>query len=73
MCGQNFEDASTHCDTPCPTGSPSECPTGESCFTHTTCANNEKDEENQPTPAPTPPYIPGDSSFVDPALVVQNW
>ena len=53
MCGTSFEDASS-CERPCPSGSSSECPFGESCFTHTTC--------EAPTPAQEPTASP-DSYF----------
>ena len=43
FCGTDFEDASTTCSIPCPTKSDSQCPLGQQCFAHTTCAGTEPD------------------------------
>ena len=36
-CGNNFVDAGSNCDTPCPSGLSSECPENLTCFAHTQC------------------------------------
>lgn len=64
MCGKTFEDASTNCDEPCPSGSSQDCPTGMSCFTHTTCAARPTPSDGSPdsSPVSSPPDGSPDSS-----------
>jgi hypothetical protein len=51
FCGFSLDDASTSCHKRCRSGSPGECPSGESCFGYTTCiAENPR---TPPTKEPT--------------------
>lgn len=54
FCGVGFQDASTSCKHPCPSGSIDECPAGMLCYFNTPC------DIRDPTPKPTnvlPPKI----------------
>ncbi len=47
FCGVGFQDASTSCKHPCPSGSIDECPAGMLCYFNTQC------DIKDPTPNPT--------------------
>ena len=40
-CGTSFEDATSVCTIPCPSGTSSECPNGQSCYGYTSCNDRE--------------------------------
>ena len=52
FCGVGFQDASTACKYPCPSGSIDECPPGMLCYFNTECSI--KDHLVRPTRKPTP-------------------
>ena len=53
-CGVGFQDASTTCKYPCPSGSIDECPPGMLCYFNTQCDFKELLDQWKPTPYPTP-------------------
>lgn len=69
-CGGNYIEAATSCNTPCPTGSPTECPNNMKCYAATGCSDNEDDvvvpmtEELSPSASPSkPPSFSSPDSF----------
>ncbi len=50
-CGNNFVEAGSNCDTPCPSGLSSECPENLTCFAHTQCAKELMEAEAPKGPA----------------------
>ncbi|KAL3782904.1 hypothetical protein HJC23_004883 [Cyclotella cryptica] len=53
FCGYDLEDASTTCHLRCRSGSPGECPSGETCFGYTSCTG--ESPRPPPTQKPTQP------------------
>mmetsp|Transcript_18470 Transcript_18470/g.38287 ORF Transcript_18470/g.38287 Transcript_18470/m.38287 type:complete len:838 (+) Transcript_18470:89-2602(+) len=59
-CGSSWLDAVSKCQQPCPTGAPSECAPGETCFAGTPCTEvtpQTPPPTNVPTPLPTPETV----------------
>ncbi|KAL3775108.1 hypothetical protein ACHAW5_001511 [Stephanodiscus triporus] len=56
-CGASWVDAVSLCDVPCPAGSPSECPLGETCFAGTPCVVPSSTYPPPPAAVATPPPI----------------
>lgn len=60
FCGVDRADAATSCTKRCPSGSPSDCPSGQSCFGYTPCPIEIEDDEsltstdNTPSPVSIP-------------------
>ena len=50
VCGIGYQDASTSCTHPCPSGSPDECPPGQLCYFDTPC--DSRNLPSQPTGSP---------------------
>jgi len=64
FCGTDWHDAAKKCGTPCPGGTPGECPDSETCYADTPCdamsletTTSEDDVEYQLTPAGGLPSI----------------
>ena len=41
FCGDSFDEATRDCSLPCPSGSNSDCPQGNTCFSHTSCTDRD--------------------------------
>ncbi len=65
FCGTSFDQASTTCSNPCPSGLDSDCPNQQTCFKYTPCNDTDPlEEEPSVLPYPVDTYYCG-NDFVD--------
>ncbi len=70
-CGSTYIEASSNCNNPCPTGSPTECPNNMKCYASVECSSKDKNDilpmqEELSSPSYSPSKQPSPSFYSSP-------